>query len=75
MVAQILFLVLTLAAIALFTVNLRKIIRNIRLGKAVDRKDQPQKRLMTMLRVAFGQSKMVVRPIPAFLHFLFTSVL
>jgi len=69
MVAQILFLVITLAAIALFTVNLRKIIRNIRLGKSADRTDQPQKRLMTMLRVAFGQSKMVVRPIPAFLHF------
>lgn len=69
MVAQILFLVITLAAIALFTVNFRKIIRNIRLGKSVDRNDQPQKRLITMLRVAFGQSKMVVRPIPAFLHF------
>ena len=69
MVAQIIFLVITLAAIALFTVNFRKIIRNIRLGKSADRSDQPQKRLMTMLRVAFGQSKMVVRPIPAFLHF------
>lgn len=69
MVSQILFLLLTLAAIALFTVNFRRIIRNIRLGKAINRYDQPQKRLMTMLRVAFGQSKMVVRPIPAFLHF------
>jgi len=69
MVAQILFLIFTLAAIALFTVNFRKIIRNIRLGKAVDRTDQPQKRLLTMIKVAFGQSKMVVRPIPAFLHF------
>jgi heterodisulfide reductase subunit C len=69
MVAQILFLIFTVAAIALFTVNLRKIIRNIRLGKAVNRTDQPQKRLMTMIRVALGQSKMVVRPIPATLHF------
>ncbi len=69
MVSQLIFLVITLAAIALFTVNLRKIIRNIRLGRSADRNDQPQKRLMTMLRVAFGQSKMVVRPIPAFLHF------
>ncbi|MDY0905690.1 (Fe-S)-binding protein [Pedobacter sp. CFBP9032] len=69
MVAQIIFLVITLAAIVLFTFNSRKIIRNIRLGRPVDRSDQPQKRLMTMLRVAFGQSKMVVRPIPAFLHF------
>ena len=69
MVAQILFLALTIVAVALFTINLRKIIRNIRLGKDIDRKDQPQKRIMTMLRVAFGQSKMVVRPVPAFLHF------
>ncbi|MFD2288718.1 4Fe-4S dicluster domain-containing protein [Pedobacter petrophilus] len=69
MVAQIIFLVITLAAIVLFTFNSRKIIRNIRLGRPVDRNDQPQKRLLTMLRVAFGQSKMVVRPIPAFLHF------
>lgn len=69
MVAQIIFLVLTLAAIALFSFNLRKIIRNIRLGKSANRNDQPQKRLMTMIRVAFGQSKMVVRPIPALLHF------
>lgn len=69
MVAQILFLVITLAAVALFTINSRKIIRNIRLGRSANRSDQPQKRLITMLRVAFGQSKMVVRPIPAFLHF------
>jgi len=69
MVSQILFLLITLAAVALFSVNFRKIIRNIRLGKAVDRNDQPKKRLITMIRVAFGQSKMVVRPIPAFLHF------
>ncbi|UKT64531.1 (Fe-S)-binding protein [Pedobacter mucosus] len=69
MVAQIIFLLFTIAAIALFTFNFRKIIRNIRLGKSVDRNDQPIKRLMTMLRVAFGQSKMVIRPITAFLHF------
>ncbi|MFC4212693.1 4Fe-4S dicluster domain-containing protein [Pedobacter lithocola] len=69
MVSQIIFLILTLAAVALFTVNFRKIIRNIRLGKDVNRNDQPQKRFITMMRVAFGQSKMIVRPIPAILHF------
>lgn len=69
MVAQIIFLLFTIAAIALFTFNFRKVIRNIYLGKPVDRSDQPGKRLITMLRVAFGQSKMAVRPIPAFLHF------
>jgi heterodisulfide reductase subunit C len=69
MIAQILFLLLSVVAVALFTINFRKVIRNIRLGKSLDRTDQPQKRLTTMIKVAFGQSKMVVRPIPAILHF------
>lgn len=70
MISQILFIAITLAAIALFSFNLKKVIRNISIGKAADRTDQPQKRLMTMIRVALGQSKMVVRPIPAALHFV-----
>jgi heterodisulfide reductase subunit C len=70
MVAQILFIVLTLAAVALFSYNLRKVIRNIRLGRSANRSDQPQKRLMTMLKVAFGQTKMFFRPVPALLHFV-----
>jgi len=68
MIAQLLFIALTIAAIALFSFNAKKVIRNIRLGKAANRFDQPQKRLMTMLKVAFGQTKMFFRPIPALLH-------
>lgn len=68
MISQILFIAITIAAIALFSFNLKKVIRNIKFGKTTDRFDQPQKRLMTMLKVAFGQSKMVARPIPAALH-------
>lgn len=68
MVAQILFIAITLAAVALFSYNLRKVIRNIRLGRSENRSDQPQKRLMTMLKVAFGQTKMFFRPVPALLH-------
>jgi len=70
MVAQILFIAITLAAVALFSYNLRKVIRNIRLGRSVNRSDQPQKRWMTMLKVAFGQTKMFFRPVPALLHFV-----
>lgn len=69
MVLQILFIALVIAAIALFSLNFKKVIRNIRLGRPVDRFDQPGKRLMVMLKVAFGQTKMVARPIPAILHF------
>ena len=70
MISQILFIAITLAAIVLFSFNLKKVIRNIKFGKAADRFDQPAKRIITMLKVAFGQTKMVVRPIPAILHFI-----
>lgn len=69
MIAQILFLIFIIAAIALFTKNVRKISRNILLGQPEERKDRPLDRLKIMLRVAFGQSKMAKRPVAAVLHF------
>ncbi|RYG07068.1 MAG: (Fe-S)-binding protein [Chitinophagaceae bacterium] len=68
MVSQIIFVILALAGTALFAYNARKVIRNIKLGRPVNRTDKPQQRLMTMLKVAFGQTKMAVRPVPFFLH-------
>ena len=68
MVVQIIFLIVTGAAIALFSMNVRKIIRNINLGKDTDRSDKPAERLATLFKVAFGQSKMVKRPVAAILH-------
>jgi heterodisulfide reductase subunit C len=68
MVAQIIFILITLAGVGFFAYNARKVIRNIKIGKPANRNDQPAKRLMTMLKVAFGQTKMAVRPIPFLLH-------
>lgn len=68
MIAQLIFILLCLTGIALFSFNLRKVIRNIKLGRAVNRTDQPAKRWVTMLKVAFGQTKMAARPIPFLLH-------
>lgn len=70
MIGRFIFLLLVVVAIGLFAWNVKKIIRNIRLGRPVNRSDRPAERLVTMLRVAFGQTKMVVRPIPGVLHFL-----
>lgn len=69
MVAQLIFMVLVLAGTGLFVRNVRKISRNIKLGKDLDRSDRSGERWMTMIRVALGQSKMVVRPVPGILHF------
>lgn len=69
-VSQILFAIALGTAIYLFAKSVGKIRRNINLGKPIDRTDNKSQRLNTMLRVAFGQSKMGTRPIPAILHFI-----
>ena len=64
------FLVLLVFSIGLFARNLKRIRRNINLGKELNRSDNPRLRWKNMLRVAFGQSKMVSRPIAGFLHLI-----
>jgi len=68
MISQVIFALLFVSAGVLFYKNVRKIYKNIRIGKPIDRQDQPSKRLKTMLLVAFGQQKMFKKPIPALLH-------
>ncbi len=65
---NIIFAILLIAGIGFFARNVKKIIRNIRLGKAVDRSDNSSLRLKNMVNIALGQSKMVRRPIAGFLH-------
>lgn len=67
---QIFFTLLFFVGIGLFIKNLRTIIRNINLGKEIDRSDRPALRFSTLVRVALGQSKMVVKPIAGFMHIL-----
>lgn len=62
------FAVLFFALVGLFTKNVRRIIRNIKLGNAAYRSDQPKKRWMHMARIALGQSKMVRKPLSGALH-------
>jgi heterodisulfide reductase subunit C len=48
--------------------NVRKLIRNIKLGKEIDRSDNKAARWKNMARVALGQSKMVSRPYAGIMH-------
>lgn len=70
MISQIIFLCLFTAAIVTFSLNARRIYRNIKLGKPVDRRGNPGERLKLMLLVAFGQKKMFKKPLPALLHLM-----
>jgi heterodisulfide reductase subunit C len=67
-IPQILFLVMLVIGFGLFGKSAMRIRRNILLGRDVERSDNSSKRIKTTLKVAFGQSKMVVRPIAGLLH-------
>lgn len=70
MISSIIFIALLLAASLLFAKNVKTIIRNIKLGRVLDRSDRKKERFMLMAKVALGQSKMVVRPVAGLLHIL-----
>ena len=67
---NIIFLIALIVGFGLFFKSTQEIYRNIKLGKKIDRSDQPEVRWKTMGKVALGQSKMVKRPIAGFLHIL-----
>jgi len=65
---NILFAILLIVGIGFFSRNIKKIIRNIKLGKDIDRSDRKSERWKNMANIALGQRKMVRRPISGLLH-------
>jgi heterodisulfide reductase subunit C len=67
---NILFAILVIVGVVFFTRNIKKVIRNIKLGKNLDRSDNSKARWSNMAMIALGQSKMVKRPISGLLHII-----
>ncbi len=65
---NILFAVVLIFGITFFARNVKKLVRNIKLGKSVDRSDNSSLRWKNMIKIALGQSKMVRRPVSGLLH-------
>ena len=65
---NVLFVLLLGVAIGLFARNVKKINRNIQLGREINRSDRTNERWGNMARIALGQSKMVKRPLAGILH-------
>jgi heterodisulfide reductase subunit C len=65
---NILFAILLILGIGYFTINSRKLLRNIKLGKDVDRSDRKSDRWKNMAMIALGQSKMIKRRVAGALH-------
>tara|TARA_B100000787_G_scaffold170309_1_gene166171 strand:+ start:58744 stop:60057 length:1314 start_codon:yes stop_codon:yes gene_type:complete len=68
--SNMLFAIALLVGVGFFVMNVFKLIRNINLGKDVDRSDHKIERWKNMARIALGQSKMVSRPFAGFLHII-----
>jgi len=67
---NILFALALVFGIGFFARNVKKLSRNIGLGKDVDVSDNKPQRWKNMLQIALGQSKMTVRPVAGLLHIL-----
>ena len=66
---NIIFAIVLIVGVGFFVKNVKKIIRNIKLGQNVNRTDNSAARWKNMALIALGQKKMFTRPIPAILHF------
>ncbi|RIV74417.1 (Fe-S)-binding protein [Flagellimonas aequoris] len=67
-VPNILFAIALIVGVGYFTRNVKKLSRNIKLGKDVDVSDNKPQRWQNMVRIALGQTKMVVRPVAGIMH-------
>ncbi|WNM18889.1 (Fe-S)-binding protein [Flavobacterium capsici] len=67
---NLLFAILLVIGIGYFSKNVKKLVRNINLGRDVNRSDNSSERWKNMAMIALGQSKMVKRPIAGFLHII-----
>ncbi|QKJ63575.1 (Fe-S)-binding protein [Flavobacterium sp. M31R6] len=68
--SNVLFAIVLIIGFGYFYSNVKKIIRNINLGVAVNRKDNAKARWRNMAMIALGQSKMVKRPVAGILHII-----
>jgi heterodisulfide reductase subunit C len=67
-IPNILFFLLLVAGVGYFTKNIRKVIRNIKLGIPVAINTHKKERYGNVARIALGQSKLLKRPISGALH-------
>ncbi|HXG39239.1 MAG TPA: (Fe-S)-binding protein [Bacteroidota bacterium] len=68
-IKNIVFLVVFLASIGLFSYSVRRLILHLRIGKPENRFDRPWERLKNVAVVAFGQSKLLREPLAGLMHF------
>ena len=69
-ISRLIFLSILVLGVGFFIKNIKKLLRNIRLGKDINRSDNKDVRWRNMAKIALGQYKMVVRPVSGILHII-----
>ena len=69
-IPNILFAIILVIGIGYFVRNVKKLIRNIKLGQDIDVSDNKSQRWKNMTMLALGQSKMVRRPVSGIMHII-----
>ena len=69
-IPNILFAIALVLGIGYFTRNIKKLIRNIKLGREAVISGDKGQRWKNMAMIALGQSKMVVRPVAGLMHII-----
>jgi heterodisulfide reductase subunit C len=69
-IPNIIFALLLVVGVGFFVQNIKKIIRNINLGRDLDRSDNSTERWKNMINIALGQSKMIRKPVAGILHII-----
>jgi Fe-S oxidoreductase/uncharacterized membrane protein YciS (DUF1049 family) len=67
---QIIFSIIFLLAFGFLFYNLKRILSYIKLGQPENRFNNPSERIKNVLKIAFGQSKLLQDPIAGTIHFL-----
>ncbi|MEA1787398.1 (Fe-S)-binding protein [Arenibacter sp. GZD96] len=65
---NVLFALVLAFGIGFFVKNVKRLYRNINLGKSITVDDHKPRRWKNMVKIALGQTKMVVRPVAGILH-------
>lgn len=67
---NIIFIIVFFAAFAFLFYNVRRLISYLTIGKKENRFDNPAARIKNVIKIAFGQSKLLRDPVAGIIHFL-----
>lgn len=69
-IKNIIFIVVFIAAFGFLAFNIKRLLTYLSVGQDDNRFDSPMKRIANVLKIAFGQSKLLREPVAGIIHFL-----